>query len=111
MAASTKSLFLQAALLLLAAGLLVSSCYASPDATTQGDVKAAPAPATTTGRTTDPKCSEMFRCTPDNCNDYCVLIGLHDSKGFCSYRGLNFYCCCSVPFRRTAAAKTPVISS
>jgi hypothetical protein len=35
-----------------------------------------------------------------------------NQKGFCTFHGMQFYCCCPVPFRRAAAAgKTPMISS
>jgi hypothetical protein len=74
-----------------------------------GDEKPA-ATATPMGRISDPKCSEMVRCSPSTCTNYCYLIGLVNQKGFCTFHGMQFYCCCPVPFRR-AAGKTPMISS
>ncbi|CAM0942975.1 unnamed protein product [Alopecurus aequalis] len=103
--ASPRTAFLRPAaalLLLVATALLVSSCHASPHASAGGEK------AATMGRVVDPKCSEMTRCSPSMCTDYCNLIGLMNQKGFCTFHGLLFYCCCPVPFRRDAA---PVISS
>uniref|UniRef100_J3LI97 Knottin scorpion toxin-like domain-containing protein n=1 Tax=Oryza brachyantha TaxID=4533 RepID=J3LI97_ORYBR len=43
----------------------------------------------------DPKCEVMERCSVDNCTAYCVSIGLQQI-GFCTFRDLQFYCCCPI---------------
>lgn len=44
----------------------------------------------------DPKCDVMERCNVQTCTEYCISIGLRN-MGFCTFRDLQFYCCCPVP--------------
>uniref|UniRef100_A0A8I6XZ24 Uncharacterized protein n=1 Tax=Hordeum vulgare subsp. vulgare TaxID=112509 RepID=A0A8I6XZ24_HORVV len=54
----------------------------------------------------DPRCQEMTEmCTPASCTKLCLSIGLgkDPNGGFCSFHGMQFYCCCPIP----AAAPPP----
>ncbi|KAM3245074.1 hypothetical protein ACQJBY_056416 [Aegilops geniculata] len=48
----------------------------------------------------DPKCQEMTEmCTPASCTKLCLSIGLGKdiNGGFCTFHGMQFYCCCPIP--------------
>ncbi|EMS47186.1 hypothetical protein TRIUR3_14170 [Triticum urartu] len=48
----------------------------------------------------DPKCQEMTEmCTPASCTKLCLSIGLGKDAdgGFCTFHGMQFYCCCPIP--------------
>ncbi|KAF7081291.1 hypothetical protein CFC21_085250 [Triticum aestivum] len=48
----------------------------------------------------DPKCQEMTEmCTPATCTKLCLSIGLGKDAdgGFCTFHGMQFYCCCPIP--------------
>ncbi|KAL6912364.1 hypothetical protein ACP4OV_001169 [Aristida adscensionis] len=86
MAASMVSRASPSFLALVILALLVSSCHASRDNDASvGDAKQV-----------DPKCEQMTPCTDENCTIYCTrFIGLN-GRGFCTFKDLNFYCCCPI---------------
>ncbi|KAG8072885.1 hypothetical protein GUJ93_ZPchr0006g46470 [Zizania palustris] len=87
----SKSPLCRLALVAVAASLLlVSSCHAS---------RQVPVPVVGSSKTVviedDPKCESVLSCQLDICTQYCHDIGLK-SQGFCTYRNLQFYCCCPI---------------
>ncbi|KAM3245073.1 hypothetical protein ACQJBY_056415 [Aegilops geniculata] len=85
------------ALVLLAAALLMASCcYASPQHTISGG-EAKKAAHVVPAETDPAKCEMMVPCDGEKCTEHCVRIGLGNARGFCSFNDLHFECCCPMP--------------
>ncbi|KAL6591365.1 hypothetical protein ACP70R_025994 [Stipagrostis hirtigluma subsp. patula] len=81
---------LPSSLALAIAALLVSSCFASRDASGIAGVNKM------VTQDDDPKCEVLVPCNVKRCSIYCNSIGLV-VEGFCTMKpDLQVYCCCPV---------------
>ncbi|XBH81369.1 hypothetical protein VPH35_106945 [Triticum aestivum] len=86
-----------------AAALVVASCHAArlPQATAGGGLAAEKSHR-------DSSCLELtqVQCQITPCTNYCFSIGLN-TTGWCTFKGLNVYCCCPVPAAGATTAELP----